>query len=62
MFHKRLGAAPANLHFIRLIACLCKLLSSPASSLGLVLIKGEPHKYAAAYKGFPRYIKVTRKL
>lgn len=51
------------MHFIRLIACL---LSCPSClPVGpphcLVLIKGEPHKYAAAArKRLPRYIKVTQ--
>lgn len=47
----------ASVHFIWLIASLFCL-----TSLCLVLIKGEPHKNAAAYKPFPPYIKVPRTL
>lgn len=42
-----------------LLACVS---AWPGRPLRLVLIKGEPHKYAAAYKQFPGHIKVTRKL
>lgn len=56
-------ATSANMRFIR-VDCFPFSAASPwlPGLSAMCWLKGEPHKYAAAHKQFPRHIKVTRKL